>query len=130
MGIFAINVIFKKVGKIFTLCKYPTGITTNLIQTIRQLHLHRFDPEYQFQEIKKFDQSYDLLWNKYKNKYKAMTVRNSTTLNWIFFGSKELTLRRKVLEVKYRQHMIAYVAINIVPFITKGATYYFFDIIG
>jgi len=94
-----------------------------------KLSLPAIGKEYIFSEIRAFDKSYSLLWNKLKEKHDMLAVRNETTLNWFFFGSADLMSSRKVIELRCDDALIGYVAVKEIKHSLCGKAYYFFEVV-
>lgn len=85
--------------------------------------------EYSFREITRFDETYTSLWEKFKLKYDMLAVRDSSALNWFFFGSNGLSSTRKVLEIRRCNEVIGYVAVKEASSFEGGRDYSYFEII-
>lgn len=97
-------------------------------QEIKKLKLHATD-QYNFREIKKFDDSYSSLWNEVKEKYDIVAVRDQIALNWFFFGSKDLLSSRRVIEIRNDKTLIGYAAVKIVNHSQTGKGYNYFEVV-
>jgi len=85
--------------------------------------------KYTFSEIQRFGKSYTLLWEKFKEKYDILAVRNEVTLNWFFFGSKGFLSSKKVIELKYEGFLVGYVAVKEIEHNLGKETYYSFEVV-
>lgn len=65
------------------------------------------------EEISEFDADCTVLWNKLSKAYKISVVRNRQTMNWFFFGSETLKLRRLILALKKAGELKGYIAFKI-----------------
>ena len=102
----------------------------NFFHNIFQLKLHKLSSDYTFRALHKFDESHNLLWERYKRLYDVIAVRDKTALNWYYFSSDDLQLNRRVLEVKCRKRLIAYASLNIVEVIkANGEIYHYYSIV-
>ena len=100
-----------------------------LFQIILKLRFPKMYGKYTFSEIQRFGKSYTLLWEKFKEKYNVLAVRNEVTLNWFFFGSKDLLSSRKVIELRYIDEIIGYVAVKEVGHNIHGKVYYSLEVV-
>ena len=98
----------------------------NLYQKFIQRKLDQDSGEYSFGELDQFDDSHNLLWNRYKRLYDVIEVRDKTALNWLYFGSEDLKENRRILDVKYKNCLIAYVSIDVVRIDANGETYFYY----
>jgi len=100
-----------------------------LYQIVCKFRLPAIKKKYTFTEIKRFDKSYALLWDKLKEKYDMLAVRNETTLNWFFFGSTDMLSSRKVIELRCDNMLIGYVAVKEIKHSLCGKIYYFLEVV-
>lgn len=101
-----------------------------LYQMLCKLRLPAIEKKYTFSEIKRFDNSYALLWDKLKEKYDTLIVRNETTLNWFFFGSTDISSSRKAVELRCDDEIIGYVAVKeVVAHTLHGKAYCFLEVV-
>lgn len=85
-----------------------------VLQTVNKLRLPPIKGGYTVSEVGNFDDSYTLLWNKLKNKYDILAIRNQEALSWFFFGSPDLRSNRKVLEIREKGTLVGYIAVKLV----------------
>lgn len=98
-------------------------------QIVCKFRLPAINKKYTFSEIKRFDKSYALLWDKLKEKYDVLAVRNETTLNWFFFGSNDISSSRKVIELRCDDALIGYVAVKEIKHNLHNRIYCYFEVV-
>lgn len=67
---------------------------------------------YLVREIDRFGEDYNVFWEKLRLKFDILAVRNQESLNWLFLGTPQLKLQRKILEIRQEQELIGYVALK------------------
>jgi hypothetical protein len=103
------------------------GSIIDFLQRCRISSLKNNSNPYSVREIFYFSEDYNKLWEKFKNKYDLLAIRDSSRLNWFFFSSKNLSSLRRVLEIRNDLKLMGYVVVNVVRLPVKNRQYYFYD---
>jgi hypothetical protein len=119
----------KTTVQILTFIKYLISPLIFLIKKTYQLRLSSPSKDYSAQEIDHFSNEYDHVWNSFKKDYNFLMIRDSKSLNWLFFGSKELQNSRKIIEIRWKEDLLGYVALNIVKHKSAAKEIYSYHII-
>lgn len=98
----------------FSICIMP--LLSLIVDFYRSLYKFRSfrkkEGQYLVREISTFGEEYDAFWEKFRQKFDILAVRNRKALNWLFFGTPQLRSQRKVLEIRRKEELIGYAAVK------------------
>lgn len=80
-------------------------------------------------QIAGFDQRYSQLWEKMKCTHRITAIRDSRTLNWFFFGSRQLRDARVVVEIKKGDALVGYIAAKKAINTAAGRQYSYLEVV-
>jgi hypothetical protein len=105
------------------------GPMINLAQKIKMLSIKKKSMSYDIEEINKFTEDYESLWQSFRKGYDLIATRDVKRLNWFFFGSKDLRSHRRVLEIRKNQVLVGYLTVSIAKTSMKNEEYFYYELV-